>query len=398
VKTSSPGSAPTACSAGTFDARTPARTHVLSLARRVAPSRCPVLILGPTGVGKEALAEEIHRHGSRATNSFLAVNCAAVSSSLFESTFFGHLRGAFTGAVSDKPGLLELADGGTLFLDEIGELPGENQAKLLRFLAKGTYWPVGSTTERHADVRIISATHRDIDIGGYESFREDLFYRLSVITIRIPKLDRQDVICIARSITIEVAERHGIVMKNDDIEALVAHCGARELKGGARELRNLIERLMALWTPNQPREKLFAEILGTRSGPASAGPRIANTYATKDIDSLVFLGIAEQCADVKELAQRTRRTVQAVYGRLKKLGLGPRDIGPTPEICTRMEELRRRLAPELPWIQALLTGAASSSQISGPSMSSSTSGSSPSPNETSTSGGPGSLSPSAPPW
>jgi DNA-binding NtrC family response regulator len=360
VKTSSPALTPKACAAGAFDARTPARKHALALARRVASSRCAVLILGPTGVGKEVLAEEIHQHGNRATSRFIAINCAAISSSLFESTFFGHLRGAFTGAVCDKPGLVELADGGTLFLDEVGELSLDNQAKLLRFLADGTYWPIGSTTERQSNVRIISATHRDIGVGGYESFREDLFYRLSVIMIRIPRLEPQDVKSIARSIAIQVAEHHDIDMKEDDLAALVAYCAARELKGGARELRNLIERFMALWSSDQPREELFAEILGTRSGPPSAGPRIANVHVSKDIDSLVFLGIAEQCADVRELARRTERTVQAVYGRLKRLGLGPRDVGPTPELSTRMAELRRRLVPELPWIQALLTGSAPS--------------------------------------
>ncbi|MCA9708781.1 MAG: sigma-54-dependent Fis family transcriptional regulator, partial [Myxococcales bacterium] len=344
-----------------FDARTPARKRALAMARRVASSRCAVLIMGPTGVGKEVLAEEIHRHGSRANKRLLAINCAAVSSSLFESTFFGHIRGAFTGATSDKPGLVELADGGTLFLDEVGELSADNQAKLLRFLAQGTYWPVGGTIERRADVRIISATNRDISVGG-DAFREDLYYRLSVITIRIPMLEPLDVKAIACSLAAQMSARHGIHLEDDDVAALAEHCAGHQWKGGARELRNVIERLMVLWSPDRSREQLFAEVLGGRpkrngsTTEAPAEPPLANARVSKDLDSLVFLGIAAQCGDVKELAQRTERTVQAVYGRLKKLGLGPRNIGPNPELAMRMEELRRRVAPELPWIRALLSG------------------------------------------
>ncbi|MCX4243905.1 sigma-54 factor interaction domain-containing protein [Paraliomyxa miuraensis] len=360
VTTTSDGSLRESSAHG-FDARTPARRHALGLARRVASHRCPVLIMGPTGVGKEVLAEDIHRHGDRATKRFVAVNCAAVSSALFESTFFGHMRGSFTGATSDKPGLVELADRGTLFLDEVGELSLDNQAKLLRFLAQGTYWPVGSTTERRADVRIISATNRDISVGS-DAFREDLYYRLSVITIRIPRLEPVDVKAIARSLAIQLAAHHGIDLEDDDVATVAEHCAGREWNGGARELRNLVERLMVLWTPDRPREELFAEVLGERSrraGPARqerAEPSLASARVSKDLDSLVFLGIAAQCEDVKELAQRTERTVQAVYLRLKKLGLGPRNIGQNPELTTRMEEFRRRVAPELPWIRVLLTG------------------------------------------
>ncbi|MCX4241078.1 sigma 54-interacting transcriptional regulator [Paraliomyxa miuraensis] len=338
-----------------FDARTPARSYALTLARRVASSRCAVLIVGPTGVGKEVLAEEIHRRGDRAGKRFLAINCAAIAPSLFESTFFGHTRGAFSGATSDKPGLVELANGGTLFLDEVGELSLDAQAKLLRFLAKGTYWPVGGTSEQHVDVRVIAATHRDIGAEDTKSFREDLFYRLSTITIRIPGLDARDVETIARSIATEVAESHGVVISEDDAMALTTRCAAHEWKGGVRELRNAIERLMILWNPGRPREEVFAEVLGQRPSPSSPSPHVPSVNVSKDLDNLLFLGVAEQCADVKELASRTERTVQAIYGRLKKLDLTPQDVGPTPRLEARKANLRRRLAPELPWIQRLLT-------------------------------------------
>jgi len=338
-----------------FDARTPARARALALARQVAPFRCPVLIVGPTGVGKEVLAEDIHRHGSRASKRFIAVNCAAIVPSLFESTFFGHTRGAFSGATSDKPGLVELAHGGTLFLDEVGELPLEAQAKLLRFVAKGTYWPVGGASERHVDVRVISATHRDIAVDGAASFREDLFYRLSVVTIRIPRLDGRDVEIIARSIVATVAANHGLTVSDREAATLAKRCAAREWKGGVRELRNALERIMILWSTDRTAEEEVLAELEVRpsltTSPSTLGP---SARLAKDLDSLVFLGVAEQCADVKALAHRTGRTVQAVYGRLKKLGLVPQDLGPTPKLEARKAELRRRLGPDLPWVRGLI--------------------------------------------
>ena len=337
-----------------FDARTSARMRALALARQVAPFRCPVLILGPTGVGKEVLAEDIHRHGHRAHKRFIAVNCAAIVPSLFESTFFGHTRGAFSGATSDKPGLVELAHGGTLFLDEVGELPLEAQAKLLRFVAKGTYWPVGGASERHVDVRVISATHRDIAVDGAASFREDLFYRLSVVTIRIPRLDGLDVEVIARSIVATVATSHGLTVSDREAATLAKRCAGREWRGGVRELRNTLERIMILWSTDRTAEEVFAELEERPSLTASPSTLGPSARLAKDLDSLVFLGIAEQCADVKALAHRTGRTVQAVYGRLKKLGLVPADLGATPKLEARKAELRRRLAPDLPWVRGLI--------------------------------------------
>ncbi|MEO5725655.1 MAG: sigma-54 factor interaction domain-containing protein, partial [Byssovorax sp.] len=160
-----------------FIAASPGRESALALARRITASSCPVLIVGATGVGKDVLAEDIHCHSGRAGR-FVAVNCAAIAPGLFESEFFGHNRGAYTGAVDAKAGFAELADKGTLFLDEIGELPLAAQAKLLRFLARGTFWPVGAPREHSADVRIIAATNRDLSAMAGDTFREDLFFRL----------------------------------------------------------------------------------------------------------------------------------------------------------------------------------------------------------------------------
>ncbi len=341
-----------------FDAKTPLRKKALDLAQRVASSLCPVLILGPTGVGKEVLATDIHRNSTRRNGPFVSVNCAAFSPALLESGFFGHVRGSFTGATTDKPGLVELAHGGTLFLDEVGDLTADAQAKLLRFIANGSYWPVGGTTERRADVRIISATHHNIDKGVNVAFREDLFFRLSVVVVRIPPLESNDIHAIARSLATEAMIRHGRRLLDVDLDNLAIYCTNREWKGGARELRNAIERFMVLWNPGHSVEEEMAEALGVDTEGARSGVRIrsSNAAVAKDLDNLVFLGITQECNDVRQLAERTDRTVQAVYGRLKKLGLGPQDVGRTPALEAAIQEHRRRIAPEMTWIQSLLTG------------------------------------------
>jgi transcriptional regulator with PAS, ATPase and Fis domain len=339
-----------------FDAHTPNRKKVLELARRAAPSSCPLLILGGSGVGKEVLATDVHRHSTRAQGPFISVNSAAIAPQLFESAFFGHLRGSFTGAMADKPGFIEMAHGGTLFLDEVAELHPETQAKLLRFLSLGTYWPIGSHTERHADVRIIAATHRNIEDLKGGVFREDLFYRLSVIVLRIPPLEREDVAGIARTMARHAMVRHGRSLSDGDIETIANHCVLRRWPGGAREVRNLIDRIFVLWDGQMPLATHCVEMLEvtTNSQPNDASPREANGAAMKDLENLVFLAIAAESQDVRELARRTERTVQTVYWRLKKLGVDPRDIGPTPVLTQAIERLQERIAPELPWIQALL--------------------------------------------
>ncbi len=346
----------TALSSWMFDAHTPNRKKVLELARRAAPSSCPLLILGGSGVGKEVLATDVHRHSARAQGPFVSVNSAAIAPQLFESAFFGHLRGSFTGAMADKPGFIELAHGGTLFLDEVAELHPETQAKLLRFLSLGTYWPVGSHTERHADVRIIAATHRNIEDLKGGVFREDLFYRLSVIVLRIPPLEREDVAGIARAMARHAMVRHGRVLSDSDIETIADHCVLRRWPGGARELRNMIDRVFVLWDGQTPIAAHCLDMLeiAPTSQTSESSPRLGNSSAMKDLENLVFLAIAAESPDVRELARRTDRTAQTVYWRLKKLGIDPRDLGPTPALTEAMARLQERLAPELPWIQALL--------------------------------------------
>ena len=167
----------------------PAARQAEELARRVAVSDMSVLILGSNGTGKESVAQAVHRGSARKDKPFIAVNCGAVSKELAKSEFFGHIKGSFTGSVSDKKGYFEMAEGGTLFLDELGAMPYDVQVMLLRVLQEGTYMPVGATRERTSDVRVIAATNEDLQKAISEGrFREDLYHRLAGFEIRMPSL------------------------------------------------------------------------------------------------------------------------------------------------------------------------------------------------------------------
>src|SRR5208282_4960749 len=214
----------------------------------VAPTDASVLITGESGTGKELVARAIHEHSSRNGRALVKLNCSAVPESLFESEFFGHVRGAFTGALKDKPGRFELADGGTLFLDEIGEVPLAMQAKLLRVLQEQELERIGDTRTRKVNVRIIAATNRDlkkeIDAGR---FRQDLFYRLSVFPIEVPPLRerREDIPWLATHFLAQSARRMNRPVPRISQTALSA-LGAHDWPGNVRELQNTIERAIIL--------------------------------------------------------------------------------------------------------------------------------------------------------
>ena len=186
--------------------------QVLADLRQVAPADTTVLILGETGTGKELFARAIHDASRRRGKPLVKVNCAAIPAALIESEFFGHERGAFTGATSRRDGRFTLADGGTIFLDEVGELPIELQGKLLRVLQEGEFEPVGSSRTRKVDVRVVAATNRDLPKAiGEGKFREDLFYRLSVFPITLPPLRERgdDVVLLAEEFARQFAARTG---------------------------------------------------------------------------------------------------------------------------------------------------------------------------------------------
>ena len=213
----------------------------------VAPSDLSVLVLGETGVGKEVVSRALHSEGNRAKMPFVAVNCGAIPEELMESELFGHKKGAFTGAVADKPGLFQEADGGTLFLDEIGELSLGLQVKLLRVLQERKVKPVGATEELEVDVRVIAATNRDLEAEvARGAFRADLYYRLNVIELRLPPLRhrREDIPLLAEHFLRKFGVEHGRVPRLSP-EAM-RRLETYDFPGNVRELENLVERAIAL--------------------------------------------------------------------------------------------------------------------------------------------------------
>lgn len=225
-----------------------AMEKVFTLIRKVAPTETTVLIRGESGTGKELAARALHLMSPRASRPMISVNCAAIPESLIESELFGHEKGAFTGAVSERTGLIEAADGGSLFLDEIGELPAEAQARLLRVLQEGEIRKVGSTQSRRVDVRMIAATHRNLKAmtrtGG---FREDLYYRLNVMQIRIPPLRERlpDILGLAQNFLRSQGEKMGKPSLNLTPEAMRV-LERHRWPGNVRELENAIERASIL--------------------------------------------------------------------------------------------------------------------------------------------------------
>jgi DNA-binding NtrC family response regulator len=220
--------------------------EVLSLARRVAASEATVLITGESGTGKEVIARTIHEASERHDGAFVPINCAAIPGELLESELFGHVKGAFTGAVRDRKGKFQLADGGTLFLDEIGELPLELQPKLLRALQEREVEPVGGRLAR-VDVRVVAATNRDIEEAMAQGkFREDLYYRLAVVPIHIPPLRQRpdDIPALIAHFLRKHGKGQAVAISDKAVQALVAY----DWPGNVRELENAIERMLVLST------------------------------------------------------------------------------------------------------------------------------------------------------
>lgn len=224
----------------------PVYQGVLRMGERIANSNLTVLIEGETGTGKELLADFIHENSDRANKPIVKLNCAALSSELIESELFGHTKGAFTGAMKDREGRVEAADGGTLFLDEVGEMPGAMQAKLLRFLQSREFQRVGENETRHADVRIVAATNRNLEEAINEGqFREDLFYRLSGVRLMLPplRLRREDIMPLAERFISVASEGKTAPSISDEVRRLLLEY---DWRGNVRELENTIFRAAIL--------------------------------------------------------------------------------------------------------------------------------------------------------
>lgn len=227
-----------------------AMQRLRELIGRIGPTEAPVLVLGPTGTGKELVARALHAASSRSNRPFVPVHCGAIPAELFESELFGHLKGAFTGAHQDRPGLIAAADGGTLFLDEVGETPLAMQVKLLRFLQEGEYLPVGGRKSVRANVRIVSATHRDVEsmvLSG--AMREDFFYRLKGVVLRTPALAerREDIAPLAAHFLADAAGKQKARFSNDAMSWLAR----QDWPGNVRELKSIVVCAATLSAPGQ---------------------------------------------------------------------------------------------------------------------------------------------------
>jgi two-component system, NtrC family, response regulator PilR len=299
---------------------------------RVARSQAPVHVFGESGTGKELVARMIHESGPRREGPFVAVNCGAIPTELMESELFGHKRGSFTGAVTDKQGLIQSAEGGTLFLDEVADLPLHMQVKLLRVVQEKTVRPVGEAREQTIDVRILSATHKSLaDLVAQGLFREDLFYRINVIELRVPALRERsgDIREIAEAILQRLARR-----ANGDPPSIsgdaIAILETYAFPGNVRELENVLERAMTLSTGHT----ITPEHIRVRTGarPAPEQPAEAPTPAVAAGTALGSqLETIEREAIVKAL-EKTRynktaaakllgMSFRALRYRIKKLGI-----------------------------------------------------------------------------
>ena len=300
--------------------------------RKLARSQAPVYISGESGTGKEVVARMIHEQGPRNNHAFVPVNCGAIPAELMESEFFGHKKGSFTGAVSDKPGLFQAADGGTLFLDEVADLPLHMQVKLLRAIQEKSIRPVGSQQEVPVDVRILSATHKDLGFEVQEGrFRQDLFYRINVIELLVPPLrDRgSDIMLLARHFLHRQSQECELPDVTLSKEAQ-SHLETYSFPGNVRELENILERAFTLCEE----DVITLQDLQLQPSAQSSGVQ-PNLNQTGEVDNLEsYLEDLEKQVIVQTLestrwnrtaaAKKLGITFRALRYRLKKLDLdGP---------------------------------------------------------------------------
>jgi DNA-binding NtrC family response regulator len=330
-----------------LETSSPTMRAVLEVVSRAAASEVPVLLRGESGTGKEVLARTLHVGSPRAAYPFVVVNCPTLSEDLLASELFGHAKGAFTGALRDRPGRVETAEGGTLFLDEIGEMPGSLQAKLLRFLQDKQFERVGDNLTRMADVRLLAATNRDLEAdikAGH--FREDLYYRLSVVEIRVPPLrDRwtkddkgrtvSDVALLIDHYLTEASRKDGVeyAIRQD----ARVHLEAYSWPGNVREMANVVEHLTQLSRgreinpedlPAKVRDENRGKDLRSPMAPAPLMELIEGWNHLPSLDELerryiqVLLKHETRKSRIAEILGKDRTTL---YRKLKDLGLGDGD-------------------------------------------------------------------------
>jgi len=296
--------------------------RVLNMVEQVASGNSTVLLLGETGTGKELIARAIHNSSSRRDQSFVKLNCAAIPSGLLESELFGHERGAFTGAITQKVGRVELADQGSLFLDEIGDISLELQPKLLRVLQEREFERLGSTRTRRVDVRVVAATHRDLEGMILEKqFRSDLYYRLNVVPIFLPPLRKrpEDIPLLVQHFVQQFARKIGKaidIISSNTMEALKRH----PWPGNIRELENVIERAVVL--SSGPVLRISNHDLSTRIVPRRYSDR---SQTLEEVERKHILTTLKETQWILSgpsgAAARLGLNRSTLYFRMKKLGI-----------------------------------------------------------------------------
>lgn len=302
----------------------PKFVHMLGLVERVALSDTPALLLGESGTGKEVIANIVHKKSKRCNAEFVVVDCSGLSDALFESELFGHQKGSFTGAVSEKKGLVELADGGTLFLDEIGEIPLGQQVKLLRLIETNTYRRVGGLEVLKTNFRLICATHRDLKKMVEEgTFRQDLYFRINAFTINIPSLRerKEDIELLAKSLLARLTQNRPMALSNK------AYAFLRDYPytGNIRELRNMLERGVLLTDTNLIEvqhlvdESMLPESERIGVDDAPIGFDFQGEILPLHIveSNYIQWALNENCEKKKELASKLGLTPSTFYRKLR---------------------------------------------------------------------------------
>jgi two-component system NtrC family response regulator len=312
------------CDFGGIVGEHPKLLKVLETIAQVARTRAPVLILGESGTGKELIADAIHRNSPRGDHPIVKINMGAVTSTLFESEMFGHVRGAFTDARNDRKGHIASACGGTLFLDEIGELQRGDQVKLLRVLQDQRYQPVGASVTSQADVRVVSATNRELaELVASGEFREDLFYRLNLITIRLPALRerRSDIPLLARHIAARVADGYGlgeVVLAPDALDWLANQAWP----GNIRQLKQTLERALLLAGKQHLGQADFVAASAVDEGAAGARFGVDGMTLEQVERHMIEQALQQHAGNISRMAKALGLSRTALYRRLERHGLG----------------------------------------------------------------------------
>lgn len=305
--------------------RDPQLLKIIDIVGRISATDAPVLITGESGTGKELIADAIHRNSTRRDNPFVKVNLGSITPTLFESELFGHVRGAFTDARTDRKGRFELADTGTIFLDEIGDIDFGCQVKLLRVLQNRTFEPVGSSISRTVSVRVVSATNRNLAaMIEQQNFREDLLYRLNLISVHLPSLRerRSDIPLLASHFLHQTAHaynRHGLVISTGAMKWLEG----RNWPGNIRELKHLIERTVLITTGSLLTADDFATALMIQSGEPKKDflPAVGSMTIEEMEKAMIIKAVEHYDGNVSRIADALGLSRAALYRRFEKYGI-----------------------------------------------------------------------------